>query len=63
MVRLVIYASIGFFICSVMNNPEKTKEYVSTIVDFISVSGEKLKDVTSEYNNRSNNSGNGSSFN
>jgi len=51
MVRLVIYASIGFFICSVMHNPDKTKEYVNTIVDFVSITGDKLKDVTDEYKN------------
>lgn len=66
MIRLVIYASIGFFICSVMNNPDKTKEYVNTVVDFVSITGDKLKNVTDDYKNshpRSNNSERESSFN
>jgi len=44
MIRFVIYVAIGFFLCSIMNNPTQTKEYVAKIIDFISLKATKLKD-------------------
>jgi multisubunit Na+/H+ antiporter MnhE subunit len=47
MFKFIVGFFMGFFIASVMNNPQETKEHMSSVVDFISTKTESIKNSNS----------------